>query len=427
MENNNSIRTPENKMKNIQLKIEANQIDLLAISDLEYQLSFTKSLSNIKTTSDILPLVVEQLVHVRTTYDIADDTVNLTYHLNKDDKSFDKLKHALRYKKLHVLKNMEYFFSLLEKGYTYILHPDNLVYNDNMIPRSIYVGYVKALEPLHQTEEQLLHQFKCLVFSTLDNTQEFEKLANGALEYTKKTTFLERVYSAATHEELFKFLDESFQKEYAQYHHRNIAVNKKQYSRMRIIAVVASVFGTIAIALAFFALMVQIPFKDKMNESTTYFISSDFGNVIRTLYNEDTSNLPQAQKYMLAHSYILEEPMSPASRTSALNSISTNSDPRFLDFWIYMGRLEYEKALDIAKVLTDLNLEYHATFRAIEILKADATISGTEKETKIRDFTSKLADLEEKLFIPPTTTTPGATTTPTAPVTPSPTGGANGN
>lgn len=425
MEKNNSTLTPKDKLNNIQLKCEANQIDLLATSKYEYELSFTKSLSKVKTTSDILPLVVEQLVHVNTTYDIADDTVKLTYHLNKDDKSFDMLKHALRYKKLHVLKNMEYFFTLLDKGYTYILHPNNLVYNDNMIPRAIYVGYVGVLEPVHQLQEDMLHQFKCLVFSTLDSSEDFEKLANGALEYTKKTTFLERVYHAATHQELFSFITEAFEKEFGQYHHQNIAVNKKQYMRMRIIALIASVFGTIAIALAFFALSVQIPFKDKMNDATTYFVSSDFGNVIRTLYNVDTSSLPQAQKYMLAYSYILEEPMSATSRTSATNAISTNSDPRFLDFWIYMGRLEYEKALDIAKVLTDLNLEYHATFRAIEILKADASISGSEKEQKIKDFSSKLEDLEEKLFIP-TPLLPGTTPAPT-PIPSTPAGGANAN
>ena len=41
---------------------------------------------------------------------------------------------------------------------------------------------------------------------------DFEKLSNGALEYTIKTSFLEQIYNASSHKELFEFLNESFEK-----------------------------------------------------------------------------------------------------------------------------------------------------------------------------------------------------------------------
>lgn len=371
---------------------------LVNIAEGVYTYEFLKSMSNIQTTSDILPLVIDKPSHVHATYELVDDMITITYHVDQQDATMNTIRTLLKYEQLQVLKNIKFMFHTSKQGYTYILHPDNLVYSVDYMPKCIYVGYDSILEPIKQSEEQLLYQYKCLIFSVLEKSFDFDKLLNGELEYCKKTTFLSKVYKAESVSDVIVLIENAFEEEKKQYLTRHIAVRKNRYQAMRLTSLVASIVAVLSLILAIYSFVVKLPYEQLMNEASKYYISEDYGNVIKTLYKESPESLPQTQRYILAYSYILEEPMQKKSKDSALNVLRMNSDERYLNYWIYLGRMDYESALEISKVLTDLNLEYHATYRAIEIIKASDSISGQEKETKIKEYTGKLETLEKQLF-----------------------------
>lgn len=388
----------DSKFKNIKLEYNNENIELKYIGDNQYTYEFIKSLSKVKDSTDLLPLTIEQPSHLKTTFKIEGDLVKLNYQLNEDMKEFSNLKKQENYQKLHVLKNISKIIDNRNQGYTYILNPANIFYDSNNIPSVLYVGYVNLLLPFKQEESDLVFQYKCLVTYLFDDKYSFSGLYNGGLEILKKTTFLNEIYEASSIIEIQDILEAAFKKERDVYFSHNSIVNKSKYNILKFTSIIAIIAFAISLVFTVIAYFNILPFNKQMNEASYQYVSNNYGKVISTLKDENPNSLPQAQKYMLAYSYIKGEIMNEKSKNSAIAAISTKSDASYLLFWIYIGRANYEKASDIAKELNDLKLEYHASYRAIEIIKQDKNLSGAQKQELLSKYEEQLKKVEKKLF-----------------------------
>lgn len=382
--------------KSLELSFYDTTIELIE-TEIGYEYSFQKSLSNINNISDILPLIIDSKFHVKCNYTENNDEVILSYEIKDSLSKFDNIENYKLHQKLRVLRNVGLIFDGIDSGYTYSINPKNLLIDDNNLVKAIYVGFSDTLTPLSQTNEEVIRQYKCLITCVLEN-HEFEYLLNGGLEIVKKTKFLDRVFNAGNIEEIIEMLEESFKKEEEIFKSDNVTVNKIKYSFYKRFSIISTIgFAICAIVAVYFSLLV-IPGKNQLNDASTYFVSDDYGKVINTLRDEEVENLPVAQAYMLAYSYIQLEPLSDENKESALNSISVKSDRRYLNFWIYLGMEDYEKAISLSKELTDLQLQYHATYRAIDIIKKSTDIDGETKDQLLGQYNTSFESLEEQLF-----------------------------
>ena len=384
--------------KNIILQIDSNKITLENLDNGVYKYEFVKSLSNVNSEADILPLCITQPAHIPCQYQLEDDLVVLTYQIDEKYSNFDNLRDKATYEKLHILKNIKKIIENRELGYTYILHPDNIVYDDNYLPLTVYVGFQDIFYPLSQNDEDILYQYKCLVTYLFEVKYDFDSLYNGGLDILNKTKFLQKIYECSTIEDLVTLLEDSFIKENETFHKTNKVVSANKYNLFRTFSIAGIAVSVVALALLANAYMRTIPYTNRMNEASYAFVSQDYGKVVSTLRNDNASALPVTQKYMLAYSYIIAEPMNETSRKSALSVISTKSDEAYLTFWIYIGQENYVDAIELAKELSDLRLQYHAYYRAIEIIKNDQNMSGSTKEEKINTYEEQLGQVEERLF-----------------------------
>lgn len=372
------------------------KVELLSTEE-GYYYTFQKSLSNINNISDILPLIVDNRFHVKCSYTEEKDEVTLNYTIDKSLVKFEEIKDYNLHQKLRILRNVGLIFDGVSSGYTYSINPKNLLINDNKLVKVIYVGFSETLLPLSQTEEEIVTQYKCLITSVLEN-HEFEHLYNGALDIVKKTKFLTRVFNATSIDEIVEMLEESFQVEEKKFNNDNRIVHKAKYRFYKISTGISIVgFLVSSVLTVYFGAMV-VPQKNLLNEASTLFVSENYGKVISTLSDEDVEDLPAAQAYMLAYSYIQLEPLSDENKASALSSISVKSDRRYLNFWIYIGQEDYEKAISISKELTDIQLQYHATYRALDIIRRSTEIDGDTKEQLITQYETSLESLEEQLI-----------------------------
>lgn len=378
------------------MKLNTLSVELEEVETGVYTHTFQKSLSNIRTQSELLPLVADVFGLADSEYAIDQDMITLTYRTRPNSVPFAQYEKAKLYDQLHVLKNVGSLYASHLKGYTHILHPNNLYIDDNNLPYVLYRGYVDVMEPLVQGESDLVRQYQALVFSLFDTKNDFEGLYNGALEFAKKTPFLEKVYNAQTVKEIQAIIEESYHTEKNRYEKNHVSVLKNRYRIFQNFGILATVLALLMSIPLGWSMLVKTPFDDKMAKASGEYAAERYGDVITTLSKESEGALPNAQKYMLARSYLELESMSEQNKTSAKKSLTYDSDVRVFQFWIALGRDDYKTALDIAKSMNIDAYGYIASFKAVEIIKK-STGSGEQKEKDLKVYEEELKKFEEKL------------------------------
>src|SRR5699024_7748734 len=83
------------------------------------------------------------------------------------------------------------------------------------------------------------------------------------------------------------------------------------FKRLAVIMIVVAVL--LGAPLIYFGL-VSLPYQQHQLDAHEEYLASDYGGVISALENENAENLPQASKYILAHSYINTEKLSDSEK-----------------------------------------------------------------------------------------------------------------
>lgn len=380
------------------IKFNRCSFELEEIESGVYRYSFQKSLSNIQTEGELLLLVTDITGHAPSTYIVDQDNVILTYRIKPNSLAFSAYEKAELHNQLHVLKNIGSLYISHRRGYTHILHPKNLYIDDNKLPYVLYRGYTGVCEPTIQDEGDLVRQYQALVFSLFSKKYNFEELYNGALELVKKTPFLERVYSAQTMQEVEKIIDDLYHKEKTKYENTHISMLKNRYRICKTFGISITVLTMLISSLLIWSLGIKKPFDDKMTMASSHYGAQRYSDVIQTLLKERFESLPQTQKYILARSYLEVEPMSEQNKTSVKMMLTYESDIRAFQFWIALGRDNYQLAFDVSKSMNIDIYGYIASFKAIEIIKK-GTDSEVKKEKVLKVYEEEMKKYEEKLKI----------------------------
>lgn len=379
-----------------EIKLNTHAIQLEEIEQGVYSHVFQKSLSNIRTQSELLPLTADVAGLAPSTYTLENDMIEIRYYARPNSIAFSSFANSKLHEKLQVLKNISYVDASFKKGYTHILHPNNLFVDDNNVPYVLYRGYLDVMEPLLQDEDDLIRQYQSLIFSLMDTKHDFEGFYNGALEFTKKTAFLEKVYNAKTIEEIATIVEDSYHKEKEKYEKKHLSVVKGRYRAFQNFGIIGSIFALVMSVALGWVLLVKVPYDDRMAKASSYYAAEQYGDVISTLSHDELSSLPQAQRYMLAKSYLERESMSSDNKNEAKKVFSYNSDYRIFEFWVKLGRNDYKAAIAIAKDMGVPAYGYIATFKALQII-ADSTGNGEQKEKDLETYKKELAKFEDQM------------------------------
>lgn len=141
----------------------------------------------------------------------------------------------------------------------------------------------------------------------------------------------------------------------------------------------------------------KVPLQNDLLTANENFLKTDYDKVITGLKDVDPAKMPQSVQYELAYSYVNGEKMSDKKKENILRTISLKSDPQNLLYWIYNGRGEFSKSLDIAKLLDDPSLAMYSLTKQIEQVQSDTTLSGDKKVAKLKTLEDSLKEYDDKL------------------------------
>lgn len=361
-----------------------------------WTLALRKSEVQVNEEKDLALLKVAHPLLMDTTIQWEEDAVTFTYELPKERLTFDELKTASKEDKLRAMANMAKIEQLLDLPLTFFIHPENILFDYNLLPKIAYRGLAGKMPPKLTSYDLLLRQYKSLIIALFEKNQDFSKLYEGQLEIKKGSEFIQTILKKESFEEIRQYLIENYDQTVEHTNKTIKKVSKTKFQITKQLSIWMSVLAVILVIPLAYLLFFRLPFLDRMQNTDTAFLKNDYEAVITTLEPVQTANIPFTQKYELAYSFIQGEALQEQQKKVILNNITLRSDENYLDYWIENGRGNLDEALDVAKNLEDSDLILYGITQKIEQVRKDTKMTGTEKEETINKLEDDYKKYKEK-------------------------------
>lgn len=261
----------------------------------------------------------------------------------------------------------------LDAEYEFPLTLDNLLVDVNLMPK-VMLRDAKPTGGIF-----FIERYMALIGSVLYPKYKHEDyMAGGASKYGKHKILAELAELGSVHEIASRLLEEHarFSKETARV--------KKLVSKPLFFGVMATVpaLGAMLIAAVLFAswlYFVEVPYRDSIIAANTAYINSDFLAVQHALRRFEITELPTDARHILSRAYVSTEALTATQRANILQGLARLTDPIIFDYWILLGRLYFEEAVDIAQRLGDDELLLFAYLKQEAFVRQDMTMPGSER------------------------------------------------
>lgn len=346
-----------------------------------------KQLDLLKQPSDhFSPLEIEE----------KEDAFLFQIAIEENHKSWEDIRKLNTNEKLRLLCNLAKLEKFLSTRVTFLLHPETILFDENLMPVITYRGLRNLVPPFELDEAEFLKQFKCFTIALVSKKYDYEQLYNGSLRNADETEFERQVRDIADFTALKHFLEESYRTEQDKTEKTMTLVPMKKFRLFRQLAIIMVLVAVLlAIPLAYYG-FVKSPYQDKLLTAHGHYLASDYGETISALRDADPEDLPFQTKFILANSYINIENLSEREKDVILRNVSLKSDPDYLLYWIYNGRGEFEQSLEKAKYINDGQLILYGLIKQMEEARNNPELTGTEREEVLNDLQAELARYQEQ-------------------------------
>ena len=274
-----------------------------------------------------------------------------------------------------------------------VIHPGNVYLNGGLL-RVVHCGLQGMLAPMAFDETHFLASLRAMVLHVFRPKIAFEQLLDGA--GALPDAFSTAVRETTTADELFAFIDAQLRAEQAEVESRRVSVPKRRYAGYRLVGA----FGLAAAAVAgVFAWQTadHNRLQDAVVAAQARFLANDYGGTLTELEGFAATSLPASAKYVLAVSSVNLDDLTVTQKQAVLNTISQKSDDVTLNYWIAIGRGEFEQALDYAQNLGDDQLTLLAYTNLYQSTKLNSQMAGGEKQKRLDEYAKAIDELTSKL------------------------------
>lgn len=361
-----------------------------------WQLNLPKSQTRVKDVRQLALINNDSDLFVPAMVEEGDDMFTFSFEVDPRTNTWEDVQKLNRKDKLRLLCNLARFKKILTTRMTFFLHPNNLIFDDNLLPSIVFRGIRELIPPYELNEEKLLLQYKCLIVALFSKKHTFDDLYSGSLKNAKDTSFERQLSELDDFAALIKFLEEQYTKEKIELEKTMVHVPAKRFGLFKKLTFILIAFAVILAVPLVYLSFVKTPFQEDLLEADRHFLSLDYGNVINDLEDQTPEKLPDTSKYVLAYSFIKSEKLSEDQKEVILKNISIKSDPNYLLYWIYNGRGDFARTIDLAKYIDDPQLIMYGLIKQIEQAKNDPELSGTERESKVQKYQEQYNTYAEK-------------------------------
>ena len=276
------------------------------------------------------------------------------------------------------------------------IHPKNIFLQGSVV-KILHFGLEGIMSPIPYTLETFLMSYKALIVSILRPKLDFDLLINGVAAIGD--SLIQDIAACETYDEVVKYVNEAYDKAYQEEKKTKIVVSKRSW---HIFSIGMGIFCVASIALGTFAAYFyfwSVPVQRATINAQSHFISKHYDDVADDLQKFQVGRLGKEAKYVLASSYVHLDDLSENQKASVLNTITPSSEDNLLEYWIYLGRGNYKKSLDLAQNIGDDQLTLHAYTNLYEQVREDKNMKGADKQKKLSEYRKEIEKLSKKLGV----------------------------
>lgn len=316
--------------------------------------------------------------------------------------------------KLRHLINIGRIFEVLDGSkYSYRFTPENLVFDLNASPLLIKRGIVGQVSPLQPvTEAQFVQSFKAMILSLLDKKTDYESLMSGKLDFYKGNLFGEKILAESSLQEILVLLQDFYEEEKKKNQTQFTKIDNKRASFLKISSIVSVIIAVVSLLATLYFLLFALPHQEMIANLRLAYINKDYSAVVSEMKDTDSKSFSQEDKYILAYSVIMTEPLTEEQRTE-LSAISTQSNADYLRYWILIGQAKIDEAIDIASFLDDPQLLMYGMTKKIDEIQRNPELSSEERTSQLESYKAKLEELKKQYLSPEEQVPADATTSST--------------
>jgi len=295
--------------------------------------------------------------------------------------------------RLHFLVNAAVLESL-HKDYSFSLAPDNLMVDINLCPHVLS-------RDLNTGGEPFVQKYKALAGEILNPKYSYADYLNGGEDLYKKQKQLTQIAECETGAEVCGLLRAEYEEVT-----RNCAKTKKLVSKNSVIISWALIpilgIGLIVAALlAVRANFIDIPHKARIIEASQAYIAREYIAVQTALGDVELSEMTHETKHLLARAYVITEALTDEQKNHVLMGLTLMTDSALFDFWIYLGRLNFEASIEIAQRFGDSQLLLFAYMKQRTFIESGNTVVGEEREAILGHLEREISRLQSERIIEP--------------------------
>lgn len=318
-------------------------------------------------------------------YQLPNNSKSLQHLIFEADTELERLALAFKLKAL-VTQNFGYKVPFM--------HPENIFLIDDRFA-CLHIGLKDVLSPMLYDADLLFSQYKALVLCILNPKLNFNQFIGGEISLKDKTS--QAIAISEDFEAVHHIVSEKLSKVKQKEATNKIKVGKTRYRIFKYSGCVALILAIVMVVFMVIDRKFTIPKKEAIISAQADFITQHYDSTLNDLKAYQPKELPKAARFVLASSSINLADLTASQKQAVLNNISVTTDDNTLNYWIYQGRGEFEKALDLAKNIGDDQLTLLAYTDLYQATKLDTSMKGEDKQKKLETYSKQIKTLSKSL------------------------------
>lgn len=279
------------------------------------------------------------------------------------------------------------------KSYSFSMEPANLYYNTN---GTICIKSRDLNQPCSTEKEEFLLCYKALAACALTGQYSYLDYLEGGEELYEKNQVTAPFSEIQDTESMVNYL-EQVKNNYLEKREKMMISVSKMGNRFLKAAVAVLFLSTSVLGvyggIQYFS---TIPYMTAVNKADNAYIENDTIALIGALRDIEVEELDKHQKYILARAYLQSENLTNEQKGNILEKLTLSSNEKELEYWINLGRLNVERAEDLAMQLSDDELLLYAYMKEKAQIESDTEVTGADKTQKLEEVQSKINSLADK-------------------------------